>query len=129
MKQLLPKLSAMLAVLLVLTLAIQPVNAHNTNWNHFSVNLEKALKTPNLGLQQSAMRLVIKYGNKLDVKNALSDVVALYMNHQDEQVRDLALLTIYRMDSQKAMELLDERHDIDYNSVLKEKLDKYLSKN
>jgi hypothetical protein len=75
------------------------------------------------------MRLVIKYGDKVDVKNAMSDIVKLYHNNQNDQIRELALLTIYRMDSKKAMQLLDVREESEYNSVMKQKLDKHLSAN
>lgn len=122
------KLCLVLVVLLMLTLTIQPVQA-GTNWKHFSANLEQALKTPNLGLQQSAMRLVIKYGDKLNVENAMTDVMNLYRHTRNEQTRELALLTIYRMNHKKAIELLEEREEVDYNSVFKEKIDNFLSVN
>ena len=37
------------------------------NWESFSVNLVKALDTKNDGLQQSAMGLIIRYADSLDV--------------------------------------------------------------
>lgn len=120
------KMALTLAVLFVLTFSLQPAQA-DTNWNDFSANLEKALKTDNLGLQQSAMRLVIKYGDKVNVNNAMSNVLELYLFNQDKEVRELALLTIYRMDSKKAIQLLDIRSGEDFNTVFNEKLDKYLS--
>ncbi len=120
------KIALTLAVFFVLTFSLQPAQA-DTNWNDFSANLEKALKTDNLGLQQSAMRLVIKYGDKVNVNNAMSNVLELYLFNQDKEVRELALLTIYRMDSKKAIQLLDIRSGEDFNAVFNEKLDKYLS--
>ena len=64
------------------------------DWESFSKNLVKALKSSNEGLQVSAMQLVIKYGEKVDVDDAVLDLVKLYRNHKDVRVRQIALVTI-----------------------------------
>lgn len=122
------KIASSLIVLFLLTFLTQPVKA-DTNWKHFSLNLEKALKSDNIGLQQSAMFLVIKYGNKVDVRNALTDVMKLYKNNKDEQVRELALLTIFQMDRKKALELLNKKPNQDFKAFINKRLEMYLTLN
>jgi len=124
------KIALTLVVLYVFAISIQPVEA-KTDWKQFSANLEKALQTHNLGLQQSAMFLVIKYGDKLDVRGALSDVMKLYQTNKDAKTRELALLTIYRMDREKAMELLNKEpeEDGDFKAFINKRMDIYLSMN
>ena len=77
-----------------------------TDWESFSKNLVKALKSSNEGLQVSAMQLVIKYGEKVDVDNAVLEIVKLYRNHKDVRVRQIALVTINAMENDWAIGII-----------------------
>ncbi len=77
-----------------------------TDWKVFSNNLVKAIKSENLGLQTSAMQFVIKYGQQVNVDRAILDIVRLYRNDKDEQVRRMALVTIHATQNQFALDIV-----------------------
>jgi len=105
----------------------QPAIA-STNWEAFSTNIEHSLKSGNLGVQKSAMMHIIKYSDRLKVNNALDDIIELYKTADDETTREIALLAVFSLDSKTAVELLNERVQEDFDGLMKEKLNKYLSK-
>lgn len=70
-----------------------------TNWKSFSKNLVTAIKSGNTGLQVSAMQLVIKWGDRINVSGAALDLVKLYRKHENEKVRQIALVTINAMNN------------------------------
>jgi hypothetical protein len=70
-----------------------------TDWNAFSKNLVMALKSGNLGLQTSAMQHIIVYHQRLKVSGAITHLVKLYRNHENEQVRQMALVTINKINN------------------------------
>jgi hypothetical protein len=99
-----------LALLLVFSLNITKTEAKEVDWEAFSRGLNTALQSSNIGLQQSAMRLVIKYGgDRVNVKESLDHVIKIYKEPVDDETRELALRTIYLIDKKKvATLLLDE---------------------
>jgi UDP-2,3-diacylglucosamine pyrophosphatase LpxH len=76
------------------------------NWDVFGKNLTKALQSDNEGLQQSAMRLIIRHGDKLNVKEAAFNVVHVFRTNKDPKVRQLAMVTLYNMRNDRAMYFL-----------------------
>ncbi len=88
-----------------------------TDWKSFSNNLVEALKSENQGLQTSAMQHVIKYGTQVNVDRAILDIVRLYRNDKDEQVRRMALVTIHATQNQFALDIV--KHDLVFENNLK----------
>jgi hypothetical protein len=127
MKMRLYKMNVAFLVIFSLLFFMQPVQA-STNWEAFSINIEHSIKNGNLGVQQSALLHIIKYGDKLNVQGALDDVIELYKNGQDETTRELALLAVFRLDDKTALELLNERVQEEFDTIMQEKLNKYLTK-
>lgn len=76
------------------------------NWKHVSKNLVRSLASDNEGLRQSAMAFFVEHADKLDIHEAVYDVVRIYRNHPDLRVRKLALVTLYKMQNKWAMEFL-----------------------
>lgn len=75
-------------------------------WDFFSKNLVNALNSDNEGVRNTAMRLVIQYYGKVDVKDAMITVMGIYNNSKSENVRRMAVLTLARMNSNYAMNYL-----------------------
>jgi hypothetical protein len=63
-------------------------------WESFSGNLVAALATRHEGLQMGAMRLALQYADNVDVRGGLVDIMRIYRNHEDENVRRLAVVTL-----------------------------------
>ena len=78
----------------------------NTDWEVFSKNLVKAVQSDNEGLKVSAMQQIIRYSDNLDVSAAACDIVKIYRNHKNDRVRQLALVTIYKMQNKWAINCL-----------------------
>ena len=82
-------------------------------WEAFSDNLVKALKSEHEGLRLSAMQRVIRYGDQVNVDDAVFDVVRLYRDHDNDQVRRMAVVALGEMQNAWAMDLLtrSERYE------------------
>ena len=89
------------------------------DWDMFSKNLVKALKTPNTGLQVSAMQKVITYADKLDISDAALELVRLYRNHKDERVRQLALVTINATNNDWAAGIVKRDYNFEKSAKIK----------
>ncbi len=101
---------------------LQAVRAGEVDWEAFSKNVVKALKSDNTGLQQSAMQMVIKYSSQLNVKDAVFDVMRIYRNDKNQQVRRLALVTLTNMDSEWAKGFLKREIQFEGDSEIKKQL-------
>ena len=76
------------------------------DWTQFSTNLVEALQSAHDGLQQAAMRLVIRHGDNLDVAAAVFDVMRIYRNGDKENLRRMAVVTLANMNSDWALKFL-----------------------
>ena len=72
-------------------------------WKAFSTNLVHALKMDNDGVKVAAMQYIIRYGDKLDVDAAVFDVMGIYRNHNDDNVRRMAVVALGQMQSKGAI--------------------------
>ena len=78
----------------------------NVDWKLVSKNLIKALASDNAGLRQSAMLMIVRHGDKLQVKDAVYDVMHVYRTSDNPCVQKLALATLHKMESKWAMGFL-----------------------
>ena len=79
---------------------------HNVDWDAVSKNLVTALQSENDGLQQSAMRLIIQYADQVDVDDGVFNMMRLYRHSDDSKVRQLALVTLYKIGDENAMDFV-----------------------
>ncbi|MBN1481882.1 hypothetical protein EH223_06035 [candidate division KSB1 bacterium] len=108
------KLLLMTFVLLSLIISECVIGApkvpQNVDWQAFSENLAKAIKSDNKGLQQSAMCMIIRYAENLSIpRDAIFEVVRVFRSDGDTNVRLLALVTLHRAEDPWAMDYL-KRH-------------------
>ena len=94
----------------------------NTDWKAFSKNLVKALETSNDGLQQSAMQQIIKYADNLNVKEGVNELLSVFRDHEDTQVRRLALAAIHKTKSIRAKGFLERAIDFESSPVIKKQM-------
>lgn len=88
-----------------------------SDWNTFSQNLVAGLAGENEGVKLSALQLIVRHGDRLNVRAAEHDVARL-LRHKDRQVRRLAAVACSQLKSEWAMGFLrmSEPFEID-NSV------------
>lgn len=96
----------LLIVLVSFSWSQEGIQNTEADWTAFSKNLVRALGTPNEGLQISAMSMVVRYGDNLDVNNAVFDVVRIFRNNKNPKIRQLALVTLYKMQNKWAVDFL-----------------------
>jgi hypothetical protein len=121
MKTIMSKL-LVLAIAVVLVSGLQMVKASDVEWAKFSKNIVKALKSDSPGLQKSAMQMVIKYGDKLDVGDAVFDVMRVFRNEKNRGERRLALAALVNMNNEWAMDFLKRQGEFEKDPVIKNQL-------
>ncbi|HEM48992.1 MAG TPA: hypothetical protein ENO27_02160 [Caldithrix sp.] len=112
---------ALAAVFLSLS-AVLATESDNVNWDRFSEGLKMALKSDNLGVKLSAMQLVIKYGDKVDVTAARYDVMDSFLYSKDRRVRRLALVTLAKINNTFDMGLLERQIKFEDDPVIKNQI-------
>lgn len=110
--------AVLLSVLFTFSALVHAQTA-KTDWHAFSVNLVKAIKSGNPGLQESAMQRIIQYADKLDVDDAVYTIARIYAFHPDEQFRRLAMVTLYKINTDKSMAYLQKYLALERNDSFK----------
>ncbi len=87
-------------------------------WSTFSNNLVTALKSEHDGLKVAAMGMIIRYGNQLEVKGAVFNVMNIYRTHENESMRRMALVTLGQMESSWAIGFLERAGQFEDSPVL-----------
>ncbi len=94
----------------------------SVDWDEFGKNIEKALMTPNAGLQKSALKLYLKYNDKLNVDNAVFHVIGIYANQNDKEAKELALTSLCYIDCKEGNCFLRAVLDLECDPALRKKL-------
>jgi hypothetical protein len=89
-----------------------------TNWEAFGENLVKAVATPNEGLQLSAMGMIIRHSDSLDVKDAVFDLVRIFRSHKDTRVRRLAMVTLSKIKVEWTMYFLKRNRQFEKDKTI-----------
>jgi hypothetical protein len=74
------------------------------DWELISENLVVGIQSGNPGVQQAAMRMVIQHPQNLDVDEAINDLMHIYRFNEDTKMRQLALVTLHKINSEYAMD-------------------------
>lgn len=70
----------------------------DVEWKAFGDRVTDALESENAGVQRSALRLAVHYGDKLQMgRRAAINAVRLYREHPDHNVRKMAVVAIARI--------------------------------
>lgn len=76
-------------------------------WDNFSKNLVEALSMKHDGVREAALRMIIQYGDRLAVKDAVFDVMRIYRDHDNVYLRRMALVALGEMKSTWAIRFLE----------------------
>ena len=84
-----------------------PATMTKEDWKAYSHKLEEALASHHDGLTFSALRMIIQYGDNLDLSSlAVFDVMRIYRDHDNERARRMAVVTLGHMKNDWAMAFL-----------------------
>ncbi len=114
-------LVSILIVSLLSSFAFATTNNDQTDWAKFSENIKVALQSENTGLKYSAMQHIIKYSDDLNVDNpnAVFEVMREFKNNEDQSIRRLSLITLYKMNNDWAMASLKRQYKFEENIKIK----------
>lgn len=76
------------------------------NWKTYGENLSLALRSENLGLQRSALQTIILKGDKIELGSGIVDLMNVYLTHENEGFRQLALVAIHKTQNEWAIQYL-----------------------
>jgi hypothetical protein len=76
-------------------------------WDAFSHSLVRALRSDHSGLQQAAMRLIIQYGDQVNVRSGLHDLARIYREADSDFVRRMAVMALARTEHPWAIDFLE----------------------
>ncbi len=85
-----------------------PAAMTQEDWAAYSHKLEDALASHHDGLKLSALRMIIQYGDYMEMSDlAVFDVVRIYRNHDNERARRMAVATLGHMKNNWAIAFLE----------------------
>lgn len=96
-------------------------------WDLFSDNLVRALKSDYESIRLSAMQLVIRYGDQVDVDPAVFEVVRLYRDHKNTDVRRMAVVALGKMENRWAMDFLARSEGYEKNPEVRQTIQAVLA--
>ena len=99
-------LSALALMLMAITSAPAQTTEGNYDWELISENLVAGIHSENPGVQKAAMLLVIHHADNLDMDDAELDMMKIYRFSDDTKMRQLALVTLHKIESEYAMDFV-----------------------
>jgi len=97
-----------------------PARLDNKEWKKFGNAVSDALVSKNNGVQTSALRLIIAYGEHFDLSSsAVVDVIRLYREGKSEQIRRMAVVSLANMNSNLAIGFLELSSQHEQSNVVK----------
>lgn len=94
-------------------------DAAAAQWTAFSENLVHALQSGHDGLQRGALRMIIQHGDRVNVDAAVFDVVRIYRDHDDDNMRRMAVVALGQMDHAWATDFLKRSERFEHSSTIR----------
>ena len=80
----------------------------DAEWKAFGQRLARTLTSAHEGLPEDALRLMIQYGPRLEMgRTAVLDVVRVYRDHPNENLRRMAVVALGRMGNAWSFDFLE----------------------
>jgi len=98
-----------LAAAMFIGCANEAIAQKRVNWDAVSDNLKANMKIDNEGVNVSTMQLMIQYAESLSVSNSVYDVMRIFRDNENQGIRQMALIALYKMKDPWAMNFL-KRH-------------------
>jgi len=92
------------------------------DWDTYSKELVKSLKSPVEGVQLSAMQRIIQYSDSLKVGKGSKIVWDIFKNNKNQKIRQLALVALSKMDNSLYTGKLSLHYRFEENPVIKNQL-------
>lgn len=86
-----------------------PDHMTEEKWEVFSDQIVRALKSRHDGLQEGALRMIIQYGENLDVSDARYELTRIYRSAKNENLRRMAIVAMGSLQDDWAFNYLYQR--------------------
>ncbi len=96
--------------------------AKTPDWKSFSKQLVKSVKSENEGVRISAMQQIIRFSDSVKVTSARYVVMEKFLTAKDRGVRQLALVTLYKIGNWFDMGYLQLHYPYEKDPVLKHQI-------
>ena len=93
------------------------------NWELVNKQLVHSLQSQNETIQQCAMQSVITWSEWVNVDDAVFDVMRIFRYHEDQKVRQMALMTLYKMNNDYARDRMKMFIKFEDNPKIKRSLE------
>lgn len=114
------RIGILLFLFLIFTVVSVNAEENSTNWDEFSINLVKALKSGNQGLQQSAMQHIITNSNNLDIsKEGIFEIIRVFKFVDDINMRRMAMIALHKTGDSYAMYFLLRNYPLESDKEIK----------
>ena len=95
----------------------------NINMELVNKQLVHSLQSQNETVQKCAMQCVIAWSEWVNVDDAVFDVMRIFRYHEDQKVRQLALMTLYKMNNDYARDRMKMFIKFEDNPKIKRSLE------
>jgi hypothetical protein len=85
-----------------------------------------AVKSDHQGLQASAMMMIIKHSDKIEVDELADDIYEIYASHENEKFRQLALIALHKMNNRRLLKNLVFDIDNESNPIIRHQISSIL---
>lgn len=117
-----------LIALLISQVALAGENSRldKVNWEAFSKNLVNGLTMENDGIQQTVLKHIITYGDRLDVRDAVFDIIRIYKFNKDQRHRQMAVVALAKINTRFASYFLKRSIKFEANPTIRRQLMDYV---
>lgn len=91
---------------LLLSLSAAQAGPPPTDWQSFSENLMRALKSEHPGLQNSALQQIIQYADSLDLDDAVYDIALIFRFDDNPRAQRMAAVALYKIHTRESVAYL-----------------------
>jgi len=93
-----------------------------SKWERFSDNMKLALNKENPGVTLAALKLIIRFSDKLTDSEHFSNVANVFIKSDNLEIRKTALIALYKLDPEKAVEFFSAHKALEENKDILKKM-------
>jgi hypothetical protein len=121
------KKSTVLSILTVFFLfqivfSAEPDQIENINWESMSKKVVQGLASEDISLRTECLQQIITFGDKLDVDDAVFNLVSIYRNSKNEKLRQFAVVALHKINNRWAMDYLKDNLKFENNPTIKRQI-------
>jgi len=114
------------AVLVFVVLSNGFAAEENVDVSKLNDGVVMAVKSDHEGLQVSAMMMIIKHSDQIEVDQLANVIYEFYVSNENERFRQLALITLHKMNNKRLLKNLVFDIDNESNPIMRHQIETIL---